>query len=113
MPCHQVFPTAVIHLDNGRSITITITAPHAAPDAPYVHGLTVNGVVHNQPWLTFGQLAHGASLDYDLATTPDTTWGAAASAAPPSDGYGERTQTTASPHDRDPSVLGTAGSPVR
>ena len=104
-----VFPTAVIHLDNGRSITIT--APHAAPDAPYVHGLTVNGAVHNQPWLTFGQLAHGASLDYDLATTPDITWGAAASAAPPSDGYGERAWTTASPHDQAPA--GTAGRAVR
>jgi putative alpha-1,2-mannosidase len=38
-----------------------------------VQGLRVNGVSHNQPWLTFTQLTNGAALNYDLATTPNTT----------------------------------------
>jgi predicted alpha-1,2-mannosidase len=83
-----VFPTSVVHLANGKSLTIT--APNAAPDAPYVHGLSVNGKAWNSPWLTFAQLSNGATLDYDLATTPDKTWGAAPSAAPPSDSHGEQ-----------------------
>ncbi|HEY2694738.1 MAG TPA: GH92 family glycosyl hydrolase [Pseudonocardiaceae bacterium] len=83
-----VFPLTVLRLANGR--TVTTTAPNAAPGAPYVQGLSVNGKTWNQPWLSFGQLAGGAVLNYDLASTPDKTWGAAASAAPPSDGYGER-----------------------
>jgi putative alpha-1,2-mannosidase len=83
-----VFPVTVLRLANGR--TLTVTAPNAAPDAPYVHSLSVNGRTWNQPWLTFGQLAAGAVLNYDLAGTPDKTWGAAPSSAPPSDGYGDR-----------------------
>jgi predicted alpha-1,2-mannosidase len=83
-----VFPSAAIQLANGR--TITITAPQAAPDAPYVHGVTLDGVAHDAPWLTFAQLANGGTVDYALATTPDTAWGSSPSAAPPSDGYGEQ-----------------------
>jgi predicted alpha-1,2-mannosidase len=82
-----VFTRTAIHLGDGR--TVTVDAPQAMPGNPYVQDLTVNGAAWNKPWLTFADLTHGATLDYDLAGTPNTSWGAAPAAAPPSDGTGE------------------------
>ena len=83
-----VFPFTEIHLANGK--TVTIAAPDAQPDAPYVQSLTVGGKTWTKPWLTYADLTNGTTLDYKLGTTPDTSWGTAANAAPPSDGYGEQ-----------------------
>ncbi|MDQ2846937.1 MAG: GH92 family glycosyl hydrolase [Actinomycetota bacterium] len=82
------FPLAEIHLGNGK--TVTSTAPKAAPNAPYVQRLTVNGTAWDKPWTTYDKIANGGTIDFDLGTKPNTSWGAAASAGPPSDGQGER-----------------------
>jgi predicted alpha-1,2-mannosidase len=84
-----VFPKALIHLGNGR--TISIVAPNAMPGTPYVRGLTLNGHAEANDWLTFGQLSKGATLDYDLSSTPNTRWASKAANEPPSDATGERT----------------------
>jgi predicted alpha-1,2-mannosidase len=78
-----LFPTAVVHLSTGD---ITITAAGAAKNVPYLQSLKVNGRTWNKPWLRFSQISHGASLAFDLGTTPNTRWGARASQAPPSYG---------------------------
>jgi predicted alpha-1,2-mannosidase len=80
------FPLTVVHLAGGR--TLTISAPAAQPGAPYVHALSVNGRPWNRAYVDYASLSRGATLDYDLATTPDTTWAAAPDAAPPSDNLG-------------------------
>ncbi len=82
-----VFPLAEVHLANGK--TLTITAPNAAANAPYVHGLTVNGKASDKPWTTWDAIAKGPTLNFDLGKTADTSWGTAAADAPPSDGTGE------------------------
>jgi predicted alpha-1,2-mannosidase len=83
-----VFPRTVLHLAGGH--TLTINSPNASADAPYVHGLTVDGRPWNQAYVDFANLARGGELDYDLAATPDTAWASGAAAAPPSDPTGER-----------------------
>ncbi len=83
-----VFRKAVVHLAGGAAITIN--APGAQVAAPYVHGLTVNGERWDKAYVDYGSLANGATLDYDLATTPDTSWAAGPDAAPPSDPTGEQ-----------------------
>jgi hypothetical protein len=83
-----LFPYAAIHLANGKDITIN--APNAAADAPYVQGLKLNGSVWPKTYLSGNQYQHGATLDFDLGTTPNKSWGAAPSAAPPSDATGEQ-----------------------
>lgn len=83
-----VFPTAKVTLGNGR--TVTINAPAAATGSPYVQGLKVNGAAWNKPWTSFSKLSGGATLDYTLAATPNTSWGSAAADAPPSDSTGQR-----------------------
>jgi putative alpha-1,2-mannosidase len=49
-----------------------------------VHGLTVDGKPRNDSYIDFGALSHGATLSYDLASTPDPQWAAPARSAPPS-----------------------------
>jgi putative alpha-1,2-mannosidase len=80
------FPHAVVHLASGG--TITLDAPNAAADAPYVQSMRLNGDAWPKLYLSSAQYAHGAHLEFDLATTPGT-WGSGPSAAPPSDGTGQ------------------------
>jgi predicted alpha-1,2-mannosidase len=75
------FPVIVI---DGK---IRINAPGAASN-PYVHGLTVDGQPWNDAYVFFGALSHGATLSYDLASSPDPDWAATARSAPPSDPLG-------------------------
>jgi putative alpha-1,2-mannosidase len=76
-----LFPKAVLHLKNGD---VTITGNGAAPNAPYVHGLKVNGHDWSQPWLHFSDISRGATLAYDLGDAPDIDWGSDPASAPPS-----------------------------
>jgi predicted alpha-1,2-mannosidase len=76
-----LFPKAVVHLPDGD---VTITGRGAAPHAPYVQSLTVNGQTWNKPWIRYSDISHGGALDFDLGTSPDTNWGSAPDNAPPS-----------------------------
>jgi predicted alpha-1,2-mannosidase len=80
------FPHAVVHLADGADITIN--APGASPGAPYVQNLLLNGDSWPKTYLQGNQYLHGATLTFDLATTPDPTWGSGPAAAPPSDNTG-------------------------
>jgi len=81
-----VFPRAVIRLAGGRAITIN--GRGAADNAPYVQSLRLNGKPWPKTYLTSGQYRRGATLTFDLAAGPSTSWGSAPDAAPPSDGTG-------------------------
>lgn len=76
-----LFPRIVIHRPGGD---VTIHAPAAAADAPYVKGLKVNGRAETKTWLPESFAAHGGTLDFDLSGTPDTKWGTGAGDPPPS-----------------------------
>ena len=77
-----LFPHAVIS-GAGRP-AITIRAPGAAADVPFVRGLRVNGRASVRPWLPESFVSRGGRLDYDLSATPSPGWGAARRDAPPS-----------------------------
>jgi predicted alpha-1,2-mannosidase len=83
-----VFPSAVVHLPGGAALTIG--AADAAPGAPYVQGMTVDGRPWDKAYLDFAYLAGGASLGFDLSSSADPSWASGAAAAPPSDPTGER-----------------------
>lgn len=82
------FPSARLRLAGGRAITIS--APQAAPDAPYVQNLRLDGRGWPHNYLPPSVLQDGATLDYTLGTSPDTSWGSGALAAPPSYPAGEQ-----------------------
>jgi predicted alpha-1,2-mannosidase len=76
-----VFTKAVIHRAAGD---ITIHAPSATPEAVYVTGLKVDGKAQTKAWLPETFALHGGTLDFDLAATPDKTWGSNPKDQPPS-----------------------------
>lgn len=87
--------------------TITINAPAAADDAPYVQALRVNGKVTQRTWIALPM--HGPiALDFDLGVAPNRAWGTAADDAPPSFASAQTVAfartTTASLTDASPQV---------
>lgn len=82
-----LFPRVVLDLPHGR--TLDVSAPKAATDAPYVHGLTVNGHRWERTSLPAGTATRGGRLHFDLSTSPDTSWAASPSGAPVSHRAGE------------------------
>ncbi|AHH95418.1 lectin [Kutzneria albida] len=79
-----MFTQAVITLPGGKSLTIN--APQAADNAPYVQSLALNGSAWNNAFLPPSIITSGGTLDYALGTSPNTAWAAGDSAAPPSYG---------------------------
>ncbi|HEX3617095.1 MAG TPA: GH92 family glycosyl hydrolase [Solirubrobacteraceae bacterium] len=81
------FPRETIRLANGHAINIS--APGASPSTYYVKSLRLNGRPYSKSWVDYSTLSRGASLDWQLGTTP-TSWGSAAADAPPSYSKGLR-----------------------
>jgi predicted alpha-1,2-mannosidase len=79
-----LFPRIVVRRGTGK--TITIEAPAAAADVPYVTSLRVNGETSTKPWLPESFVAEGGTLSYVLSSTPSTSWGASPADVPPSFG---------------------------
>jgi len=76
-----LFKQATIHLPGGA---VTIDAPAASRERPYVRGLAIDGSPVDQPWVPFAELADGAQLHFALAAEPNPAWGSGGEAAPPS-----------------------------
>jgi predicted alpha-1,2-mannosidase len=77
------FSQIVVHHPGGAA---TIRAANAAADAPYITGLKVDEQQTSHPWLPASFAEKGGTLDFDLAKTPDQSWGSALEDAPPSFG---------------------------
>jgi predicted alpha-1,2-mannosidase len=76
-----LFSRIVIHRPDGD---ITIRAPGAAADKPYVSGLRVNGKSTTKTWLPEFFAAHGGVLDFVLSETPNKSFGSHDDDQPPS-----------------------------
>lgn len=81
-----LFPRIEITRPSGNDISVR--AEGAAADAPYIHGLKVNGRTSQAAWLPASFVRDGGRLDYTLSTEPAPAWGA--DAAPPSFREGEQ-----------------------
>jgi predicted alpha-1,2-mannosidase len=73
---------AEISLGTGHKITID--APKAADNAPYVTGMQLDGRTFGSTALPADFATRGGALDVSLSTQPDTHWATSAQAAPPS-----------------------------
>jgi predicted alpha-1,2-mannosidase len=63
---------------------ITIKAPGAATNAPYVQSLKLNGKSTTKTWLPESFIEHGGTVDFEMSTSPNKQWGIGAQDAPPS-----------------------------
>ena len=102
------FPVANVTFGNGKQAAIS--APQAAPDAPYVQALDVKGKEWNDSWLTFGQFEKAGTLDYSLNTVPNTAWATSAAAVPPSDTTGGGRMLAATGPSSDGLIVAPGGS---
>ena len=64
-----LFKQAVLHLENGK--TVTIDAPANSKDNFYVGRLTVDGKDYEKNYLTHSQLLNGARINFDMAAQPN------------------------------------------
>ncbi|WP_410672220.1 lectin [Amycolatopsis sp. cmx-4-68] len=75
-----LFTQAVLTLPGGG--TLTVNAPAAADNAPYVQSATWNGSAWNNAYVPTSAITAGGTLSFALGTSPNTSW--AASNPPPS-----------------------------
>ncbi|WIX98628.1 lectin [Amycolatopsis mongoliensis] len=75
-----LFTQAVVTLPSGA--TLTVNAPAAADNAPYVQSASWNGASWNNAYAPTSALTSGGTLAFTLGTSPNTAW--AASNPPPS-----------------------------
>jgi predicted alpha-1,2-mannosidase len=86
---HYVFGSpAVVHaelaLAEGRRLVID--AVNNSPANVYVQSVKFNGRAYDRNWITHADIARGGHLEFTMGATPNTGFGAAASARPPSFG---------------------------
>jgi predicted alpha-1,2-mannosidase len=77
-----LFTQVVLTLPSGN--TLTINAPNAADNAPYVQNATWNGAAWNNAYAPTNAITAGGTLTFNLGTTANTSWASSPSAAPPS-----------------------------
>jgi len=75
------FPKVTLTLAGGAKLVIL--GDGAAPDAPYVQSLTVNGAPSTSTWIDWPTLAAGATLELALGSAP-SAWGTGPNDRPPS-----------------------------
>ncbi|GGF25497.1 GH92 family glycosyl hydrolase [Hymenobacter cavernae] len=75
-----LFKKATLHLENGKEIILQ--AANNSDENRYIRRATFNGQPYDQNWLSHKALMQGATLDFDMAATPNTGRGMQAEAAP-------------------------------
>ena len=76
-----LFPHATLTI--GAHVT-RIEAPAAAPSAPYVQAMAIDGAPTSQLWLPLTTLESAATISYTLSASSRSAWATAPSDAPPS-----------------------------
>ncbi|MHB8594374.1 MAG: glycoside hydrolase domain-containing protein, partial [Acidimicrobiales bacterium] len=77
------FPSVAIRLPAAGGV-LREEAPGASTATVYVHALTLDGRPVKRTYLTSCELTANATLHFTLGVTPDRSWAAGPSAAPPS-----------------------------
>lgn len=77
-----MFPSAKIHLSNGK--TFEIVAQGASDANKYIQSATLNDKTWNKPWLTHDDIMKGGRLVLVMGDKANREWGARAEDAPPS-----------------------------
>jgi putative alpha-1,2-mannosidase len=77
-----LFSKATLHLQNGK--TFTITANHNGPQEFYIQNASLNGVSFDKTYLSHEAIMNGGELNFDMGSAPNYDWGSAADSRPPS-----------------------------
>jgi len=77
-----LFDNARMTLGNGK--VLEIVAENNSADNIYIQSATLNGRPWTKPWFSHADVADGARLTFVMGPQPNTRWGSAPDAAPPS-----------------------------
>lgn len=75
-----LFKEAVLHLENGK--TVTLSAPANSDENIYINGITLNGKPYTHNFFKYGDLMNGADIRFDMTSTPNKERGKAAEDLP-------------------------------
>jgi len=84
-----MFPTAKIHLGDGRTLLIhssreAAASPETATHSIFVQRATLNGKEQNSSWLPLSRIGGNSALDLTLGPKPSPIWGKTMADRPPS-----------------------------
>lgn len=77
-----VFEETRIALPGGK--VFTIVARNVSGKNKYIQAATLDGKPLRRPWFEHADIARGGSLVFNMGSRPNTAWGNAPDAAPPS-----------------------------
>ncbi len=77
-----IFDKAIIHLQNGK--TFTITAKNNGPQEYYIDSATLNGHPFDQVYIRHGQILAGGNLTFQMSSFPNYHWASDPTSRPPS-----------------------------
>ncbi len=77
-----MFSKATLHLQNGK--TFTITANHNMPQEYYIESATLNGEDFNKVYITHDQIMNGGDLKFEMGSAPNYNWGVSPESRPAS-----------------------------
>ncbi|CAM3561820.1 GH92 family glycosyl hydrolase [Paenibacillus lupini] len=80
-----IFSEVKLHMGSGK--TLTIKADGVSSENRFIQSAELNGKNFDQSWISFEDLMAGGTLEFHMGSTPNTSWGAKASAAPPTTDY--------------------------
>ena len=77
-----VFENATVHLDNGKSFTVS--TENYAPENKYIQSATLNGKDWDKPWFAHSDISNGGTLELVMGNKANKAWGSEPKNAPPS-----------------------------
>lgn len=77
-----IFDEVKLTLAGGK--VFTITAKNVSVVNKYIQSATLNGKPLNRPWFEHKDMVNGGTLTFEMGPRPNTAWGSAPEAAPPS-----------------------------
>ncbi|MEO7109376.1 MAG: glycoside hydrolase domain-containing protein, partial [Polyangiaceae bacterium] len=75
------FPKTTITLQSGKQLVITQTGGDV--NSPYVQSVKIGGQPITRSYTTWNEIQNGATIDFVLGSTPNTTLGSSAADRPP------------------------------
>ncbi len=76
----MLFKKVTIELENGNKVEIN--APDNSDTSRYIKEMKWNGKTYSKNWISHSELMNGATLDFDMSTTPDLKRGTEKEDAP-------------------------------
>ncbi|HXC35845.1 MAG TPA: glycoside hydrolase domain-containing protein, partial [Candidatus Acidoferrales bacterium] len=77
-----LFGKATLHLQNGK--TFTITANHNMPQEYYIQSASLNGAPFDRIYINHDEIMNGGQLEFQMGSAPNYDWGVSPDSRPPS-----------------------------